>query len=89
MVKMDLPDISVCGRCGSYEHIWHVWGKGDRRDEIVGSACTRCLWTCGEASIITAISCKITEFRINIAREREQRKRARASVRRIFRKWRR
>lgn len=89
MVKMDLPDISVCGRCGSYEHIWHVWGKGDRRDEIVGSVCTRCMWTCGEASIITAISCKITEFRINIARELERRKRARAIVRRIFRKWRR
>lgn len=87
---MDLPnDFSVCERCGSTEHVWNVWGKGDRQDEIVGAVCTRCLWTRGEASIVNAISCKATEFCIKAAREWENRKRARARVKRILRKWRR
>ncbi len=56
------PDISTCQRCGDTDHVWHVWGGGDRRDVVVGMVCTRCLWSCGKATIITAISCKIYEF---------------------------
>lgn len=59
-------DISTCQRCGSFEHIWHIWGRGDHMDEIVGVVCTRCLWSCGKANIITALSCKAEELRHRI-----------------------
>lgn len=68
------PDISTCQRCGDYVHIWHVWGKGDKRDEIVGMICTRCFWTCGEANIFTALSCKFYDMKIRFERFRERRR---------------
>lgn len=67
-MKLTEADISICERCGSIEHIWHIWGKGDRRDEIVGSVCTRCLRTRGKANLITAVSCKIEELRLSAAK---------------------
>ena len=44
-------DISVCPRCGAYEHIWHIWNG----DEVVGTTCSRCLWHCGTATIWDAL----------------------------------
>lgn len=58
------PDISTCQRCGEYARIWHIFGKGDRRDEVTGMVCTRCFWTCGDANIITLVSCLFMDFRL-------------------------
>lgn len=67
------PDISTCQRCGEYSRIWHIFGKGDRRDEVTGMVCTRCFWTCGDANIITAISCFIMDIHIK-ARNKKAKK---------------
>lgn len=85
------PDISTCPRCGKFQHIWHIWGKGDDRDHVTGMVCTRCLWTCGDATIITAISCLLAERAIRADKRRmAQRKRHeyRRKIEYITKKWR-
>lgn len=64
------PDISVCQHCGECQHIWHIFGRGDNHDHVTGMICTRCFWTCGDATIIDAVSCWIEEIKLIAARRR-------------------
>lgn len=67
-------DISICQRCGDYTHIWHIW---DKEGEVIGSYCTRCFWTCGEATILDVLQSKMwmARRRIVIIWNRRRRKR--------------
>lgn len=50
-------DISTCPRCGDSMRIVHIRKVG--ASEVDGIVCTRCLWTCGQANLFTALSCKV------------------------------
>lgn len=56
-------DISICPNCGEYERIVHIIDRSlsDAWDNypIIGFVCCKCLWSCGDANILTAIKCKI------------------------------
>ncbi len=65
-------DISTCQRCGDYR-VWHIYGKGEDEYRVTGIVCTRCFWTCGDANILTAISCLFMEWRIKLRDRRFQR----------------
>lgn len=47
-----------CECCESSENICIIWGKGERKNEIIGVACTRCLWTYGEVTKKDAKRCR-------------------------------
>lgn len=61
-------DISVCQRCG-YTNMWIGW---DKDGNAISATCPKCLWRCGESTLLEALYLKFVQpivFKIEARKE--------------------